>query len=85
MIARFLTWLIRGYQNHISPHLGSNCRFRPTCSQYMIEAIEVHGAFKGLMMGIWRVLRCNPFGKCGYDPVPPREHRLGARGYKTGR
>lgn len=76
-MARFLTWLVRGYQKHISPHLGANCRFHPTCSQYMIEAIEVHGAFKGAVMGLWRILRCNPFCKGGYDPVPPKAHKMG--------
>lgn len=76
MMARFLTGLVRGYQKHISPHLGAHCRFRPTCSQYMIEAIEVHGAFKGLVLGIWRILRCNPFCKGGYDPVPQKDHKL---------
>lgn len=77
MMARFFTWLVRGYQKKISPHLGSHCRFRPTCSQYMIDAIETHGAFKGLVMGLWRILRCNPFGKGGYDPVPPKVQKLG--------
>lgn len=62
--------LIRGYQRHLSPSLGARCRFLPTCSQYAIEAIERHGAFKGLGLSIWRILRCNPFGRGGYDPVP---------------
>lgn len=49
---------------------GSSCRFVPTCSTYAIEAIEIHGIFKGLLLAIWRILRCNPFCKGGYDPVP---------------
>lgn len=52
--------------------LGHNCRFTPTCSQYALEALETHGALKGLALSVWRILRCNPFGKFGYDPVPPK-------------
>ena len=55
-----------------SPLLGHNCRFTPTCSQYMIQAIQVHGPAKGLLLGRRRILRCNPFGKYGYDPVPEK-------------
>lgn len=64
--------LIHGYQKFISPLLGARCRFRPTCSQYALEALRTHGLFKGLVLSVWRILRCNPFGKCGYDPVPPK-------------
>lgn len=67
--------IIRFYQRNISPLMGQGkCKYYPTCSQYTREAIEVHGAFKGLFMGIWRILRCNPFSKGGYDPVPPKKH-----------
>ena len=62
---------IRFYQRAISPWIGSHCRFRPTCSQYAIEAIRIHGVLKGLALGTWRILRCHPFCKGGYDPVPP--------------
>lgn len=72
MIKRLLQAPIRFYQKHLSPMMGKNCRFEPTCSQYMLEALEIHGALKGLLLGSWRILRCNPFGKCGYDPVPPK-------------
>ena len=72
MIARVLVLLIKGYKTHLSPHLGTNCRFLPTCSEYAMEAIQVHGAFKGSILAIWRILRCNPFGKAGYDPVPQK-------------
>jgi len=48
----------------------SSCIYTPTCSQYGIEALEKYGAFKGSMLTIWRILRCNPFAKGGYDPVP---------------
>lgn len=72
MIKRFFIWLIRQYQRHLSPHLGHHCRFTPTCSQYAVEALEVHGTAKGLLLAGWRILRCNPFGRCGADPVPPQ-------------
>lgn len=72
MISRLLIFLIRCYQRFLSPLLGKNCRFVPTCSQYAIEAIRIHGPVKGLVLAVWRILRCNPFGKCGRDPVPPR-------------
>lgn len=66
---RFFVAIIRGYQKFISPMLRPSCRFQPTCSQYAIEAIEKHGVLKGGAMAIWRILRCNPFCKGGYDPV----------------
>lgn len=67
----FLIWLIRIYQKFISPALPSRCRFRPTCSQYALEAIEKYGALRGGLLAIWRLLRCNPFNKGDfYDPVP---------------
>jgi len=59
---------VRLYQVTLSPILGRQCRFRPTCSHYMIEAVEKYGAIGGSMRGIWRILRCNPFGRGGYDP-----------------
>lgn len=61
---------IRFYKRFISPHLGHHCRFSPTCSEYAMQAITLHGCFKGLALSLWRILRCNPFGKWGYDPVP---------------
>ncbi len=67
---KVLIALIRFYRKHISPALPPSCRFTPTCSQYGIEAIEKHGALKGTALTIWRILRCNPFCKGGYDPVP---------------
>ncbi len=62
--------LIRGYKRFLSPVLPPSCRFYPTCSDYAYEAIEKHGLIKGGRLAIWRVLRCNPFGKGGMDPVP---------------
>lgn len=72
MIKKFLIFLIRLYQRFLSPELAlfSHCRYTPTCSQYAIEAIEKHGCIYGLILAIWRILRCNPWSKGGYDPVP---------------
>ncbi len=70
---KFLILLIRFYQTKISPFLPSSCRFTPTCSAYAIEAINVHGVFKGLILSAYRILRCNPFCKGGYDPVPEKK------------
>lgn len=74
VIVRFLSWLlvlpIRFYQLYISPMLGPSCRFTPTCSEYARQAILKHGPIKGLGLAIWRILRCNPWGGSGYDPVP---------------
>ena len=71
---RFIGWLlilpIRFYQKYISPLKPPTCRFTPTCSQYAIEAIRKHGPFKGFALAVWRILRCNPWGGSGYDPVP---------------
>lgn len=65
--------LVRFYRKNISPLSPPKCRFSPTCSAYALEALEVHGAFKGSCLALWRLLRCNPFSKGGYDPVPPRK------------
>ena len=68
-MGRLLIALIRFYKAAISPWLGANCRFTPTCSEYAMEAIQRHGALKGFWMATGRILRCNPFCKGGYDPV----------------
>ena len=70
---RFLLWLIRVYQKGISPLSPPACRFIPTCSQYAAEAIERFGFFKGGYLALRRLLRCHPFHKGGYDPVPPKK------------
>ncbi|MCT6868938.1 membrane protein insertion efficiency factor YidD [Apibacter sp.] len=62
--------LIRFYQVAISPWMGNNCRFTPTCSAYMLEALKTHGLFYGFWLGSKRILRCHPWGGKGYDPVP---------------
>jgi uncharacterized protein len=67
---RFLLALIRFYRRSISPARPPCCRFVPTCSQYALEAIEKHGALRGTALTLWRLLRCNPLCKGGYDPVP---------------
>ncbi len=65
-----LILLVRAYQVTLSPLFSGCCRFEPSCSNYMIEALQRHGVFKGLYLGIRRLLRCHPFGGSGYDPVP---------------
>ena len=68
-----MTWLalhsIRLYQRFVSPALPPSCRFVPTCSDYGYEAIAKYGIIKGGRLVVWRILRCNPFGRGGYDPV----------------
>ncbi len=60
--------MVRFYQRGISPLLGANCRFQPTCSEYMIEAIKKYGVLSGFARGVWRILRCHPFNRGGADP-----------------
>lgn len=63
--------LIRFYQKQLSPLKSSGtCKYIPTCSEYAVQALEKHGALKGSMMAVWRILRCNPFSEGGLDPVP---------------
>ena len=65
--------LVKFYQAAISPYLGSNCRHSPTCSNYMLEAIDEWGIYKGLWLGIKRIGKCHPWGTSGHDPVPKQE------------
>lgn len=75
---------IRFYQHFINPVLHAiggpfcGCRFQPTCSNYFLEAVEIHGFLRGSILGIWRILRCNPWGGEGYDPVPPLKNDINA-------
>ncbi|NUM49944.1 MAG: membrane protein insertion efficiency factor YidD [Flavobacteriales bacterium] len=69
-MSRFFIFLIKLYQISISPYLGNNCRFVPTCSQYCIEALKKYGFFKGMRYSIKRISKCHPLGSSGYDPVP---------------
>ncbi|MGD0991101.1 MAG: membrane protein insertion efficiency factor YidD [Gemmatimonadales bacterium] len=69
-MARLAVLMVRGYQVTLSPLLPSACRYQPSCSSYMIEAVERHGALRGVWLGARRILRCHPFARGGYDPVP---------------
>ena len=75
-----LIWLITFYRKRISPLKPPCCRFIPTCSAYAIEAIQKRGVIVGLILTTWRILRCNPFCKGGYDPVPEKGFRTHGRG-----
>ncbi|WP_083912924.1 membrane protein insertion efficiency factor YidD [Rubritalea marina] len=77
---RIIQGLIRGYQKFLNPMLRvlsagtyTGCRFSPSCSQYFYEAVEMHGAIKGSLLGIGRLCRCHPWGGFGHDPVPPKK------------
>lgn len=66
-----MIFLVKIYKKYISPlKRGATCKYIPTCSSYAIEALEKYGFFKGTLLSVWRILRCNPFSKGGYDPVP---------------
>jgi putative membrane protein insertion efficiency factor len=67
-----LTALIVGYRRLLSPLMPPRCKYHPSCSTYALAAVERHGAAKGLILSTWRLLRCNPFSKGGFDPVPAR-------------
>ena len=73
-LARLLTVPILAYRLAISPLLGPRCRFYPSCSSYALEALERHGAVRGLWLALWRILRCHPWYPGGYDPVPREPH-----------
>ena len=70
MMKRFMIASIKWYQTYLSPLKHTKCPYIPTCSQYGLEAIEKYGAVKGGLLAFYRILRCNPFSKGGYDPVP---------------
>ncbi|MCL2376777.1 MAG: membrane protein insertion efficiency factor YidD [Defluviitaleaceae bacterium] len=71
-MAKALLLLIVFYRKGISPYLKPRCRYSPTCSQYAYEAIKIHGAILGILLAAFRILRCNPFSRGGYDPPPPK-------------
>jgi putative membrane protein insertion efficiency factor len=71
----FLIKALHFYQRRISPLFPPKCRYYPTCSQYAIQAIEIHGVFKGMILAIGRLMRCNIFFPGGVDPVPPKKEK----------
>ena len=83
LIDRAALLFLLGYQRTLSPlfaAFGSQCRFEPSCSQYMIDAVRARGAIVGVALGLWRLLRCNPLNPGGYDPAPAQR----AVGHTTG-
>lgn len=83
MISRLFVRLIELYRKYLSPLKGApSCRFTPTCSKYAIDAIKEWGVIIGCGMAMWRILRCNPFSKGGYDPVPKRRRKNNDKGNK---
>ncbi|MAQ45559.1 MAG: membrane protein insertion efficiency factor YidD [Confluentimicrobium sp.] len=73
LLARLLAVPVHGYRLFLSPWLGANCRYQPTCSAYALEALEIHGAARGGWLALRRILRCHPWGGSGHDPVPPAD------------
>jgi uncharacterized protein len=76
-VRAFLIGGIKLYRATLAGWLGGQCRFYPSCSQFAEEAVRVHGALRGSALTVWRILRCNPFGAGGPEPVPPRRHVQG--------
>ncbi len=72
-LARLAALPVHAYRLLLSPWLGTNCRYQPTCSAYALEALERHGAIRGAWLAMRRIVRCHPGGGSGYDPVPPGE------------
>lgn len=72
--------IIGTYRKYLTENMLPNCRFQPTCSAYMMEAIQTYGAWRGFILSSWRIIRCNPSGGAGYDPVrwPPVSYRSGS-------
>lgn len=71
---KIFIWIILFYRKYLSPLKSTKCPYFPSCSQYGLEAVERYGALRGGLLCIWRILRCNPFSKGGYDPVPSIEY-----------
>ena len=76
LLGRAVSWIlvlpIVFYQKCITPYTPPSCRFRPTCSEYARQALLKHGPIKGMILAVWRIIRCNPWGGSGYDPVPDK-------------
>ncbi len=75
LLSRLLSLPILFYRAAISPLLPPSCRFTPTCSQYALDALRLHGPLRGTYLALRRILRCNPWGGSGYDPVPPPRNK----------
>ena len=75
-VAASLCFLVRAYQWTLAPLFGKCCRFEPSCSNYMLEAIRVHGVGYGVFLGLRRIARCHPWNPGGYDPVPPKKPKI---------
>jgi putative membrane protein insertion efficiency factor len=73
--SKMFIFIVRFYQLTFAYLLGGSCRFNPSCSNYSIEAIKIHGPFRGAVLSIKRIFRCHPFGGSGDDPVPPKEKK----------
>ena len=69
-MSKIFIWIIKFYRKNVSAATSPHCRYSPTCSAYALEAFQKYGFFKGFALSFWRLLRCNPFSKGGYDPVP---------------
>jgi len=78
-VALLLRLLVRCYQHTLGTVLPNTCRYQPTCSHYALEALSEYGAFRGAWLALMRILRCHPFARGGYDPVPPRVRAAGQR------
>lgn len=72
---KILLNIIKLYRRYISPMKSTKCPYYPSCSEYGFEAIEVYGALKGSLLALWRIVRCNPFSKGGFDPVPEKKQK----------
>jgi putative membrane protein insertion efficiency factor len=81
LVSTLLTAPILGYRYLISPMIAPRCRYLPTCSDYAVEAIKIHGPLKGCWLALRRLFRCHPFGGHGYDPVPPARCDHGPHGH----
>ena len=75
LLAKILSWPIRAYRLLLSPWVGWHCRYQPSCSAYALEALERHGTLRGGWLALRRIARCNPWGNCGFDPVPDRDDK----------
>jgi putative membrane protein insertion efficiency factor len=72
-VSRGLIGIIRTYKRFVSPLMPARCRFVPSCSTYAVQALEEHGPIRGSWLTLWRLLRCQPFARSGFDPVPPKK------------